>query len=1429
MTLDEEHGEVDSLMDQVHTRRQEIDAQMAEMRQRSQGGVFADQDVDQITILTQERKRIDGAIKKMLNSPHAPVGYLEHYNQKYMTPQEQPQEPAPEEPGLLSKIFTGVKDTAKFAVQNPKSALAHTYLGAKEFTSLPLRGIEGLLDRDIPGIHARQNIKDHQAALAKADQEAGIDPRGTGPVVFENVGQMAVPIPLKVGPTASFRSLETAKNVGKGAAFGAGAYATERVANDEPVDATGLMTSGVVGGGLMGVLGRFMGRKGSTAAEAGPSGVPPNAGGTVDNIDPSFVRGTSENPLAPSPGVRRLLAAPPEAAPATGGQPTQPTPQGPPRGLRNLIGPNPEKPVAELTPSPTGPVKSNLEVANVPPGSPQAQAPVAGAPVAQPKPLDTLLQRPQPKPAMPSMADAARGIQEEQLARQAAPPSESPLSITPKQTQAIPPNKIIDVAKQVDDEVQRASGTAILKDVLSGKVKANDVKVKPKKGDALAPAVQGEAGVQPKPGIDYFGEQTRNVAHMKPTPANALENTAQTRPPANTLGAGATQKLDAAHEPQSAKAAPKTAQASPKPKQENVRLEDYLKREGLEIETKEPFPGEKSYNVKDPLTGNTLARGDREQLVNALNARNEGKGFKLYSGVDPTPLYDKVKKVLGKVPDDVEITNAPHRERLINMNLRNLETPQFNMRKNQAGKLITEAGIDFEDLKHTRVNDLFHEAQKDGTFKETKAMEYFAGSAADKQKVNDVLVVGDRIGAEFSTADLASSGMTSKQISMYEGVREMLNKTRDWLDDLGKEAGRLKGYIPRVWHGELELFVDGVKYVPTKGDRTLGSSFSTLHEASPTIWKLKQANPGAKIEARFFSDPNYLMHRGIRDAKEVGVIKAKLDKMGTMTKDQIDELFHVSKSYKDFSKHLLERGDAQGYETEGLDKVLYSYINQAAKAVEGRRFRDTVEKVIKDEGTKLSEAQTKFLEGYVDRVLGKPTWDEMYAKMVVRDTAIGKWLAPNEGAAVIKGLKDFTTYKSLGFGNVSWALVNTDTLTRHVWPMLQAESKGVGGAFASEKYLGGAVKEFFKNKTLRQKLAHHNVIDIQQMSEVHPTVQKHLGKWTAGDVIMFLGKQTEEFVRGVSAIARYRMALDQGMDDFGAMRTASRFVARTAGRYSKAGKPQAFTGMVGSSMGMFKTYPIVMLENMTKAFETKDVGVITRYMLASLAAGGVIGAIPGSEEMDKLATHTLGKSPIQWGYENLGDGVMTGLASLGPGEAKVDLSRKAGLPDIFPNSTKDWLGPVWNTYGQAIADVLNGEYGEAAKDLIPTSLKNALAVSQQPGKVVGRYDKPLVDLPPGQTARIKRGLGFQSPEEVRALRDYTYLDTLADSRESELKKLTRKIYAREASQEERQRFAQLGGSNRRIREEGKRETLTLRQRQERHLPKMLRHQRPDSE
>jgi hypothetical protein len=1423
------------------------------------------------------------------------LGLHDAFVQKYRTPQGPPQEG----PGWLDQTWKGVKEAVKYPIQHPMAALQDAAVGAHGFVSAPLRALESVL---VPGgrLPDKYSVKkaqeDVEGGIGKGHQAEGIDPHGTGPAVARSVGAMAVPLPFVPKATPKMWSGETLKNALKGGALGGGTYAVERIADDQPVDDAGLLTSGAIGAGLSALLGRYAGRGQGAKAAPAPDGptptpdptTPPNAGGTRDNIDASHMRVYTDPPvpdatgqMLPSPAKllehKSAMTPPPPPKGLPPPEPRTPSPVaemmnrirektdlGEPltsqeqrfvlwaqKRMKNIPPPNAAgtREVIDVTPTPQKPA---------PPPTAKAAPPAvaeAAPPPARPTALETLLKKEKPAGVAP-VAEAARGIEAEKAARLAAgktadnklveatkvlPDAERQARIkakllannalankpveVPPADKPIPPKDLIAVTNKVGEELEKASNEALLAKVLKEEVDVKNVPMTPKakktrgtppppKSEAPAPAVKGEVGELGVQQPVAPAARSRKVAQSKPTAEQIYQEAlAKGKTPAQAKDLAefkADQKLNLP--------------------QKEMKLEEYLSKEGYRVEQKEPFPGQTAYHVIDPKTGNRVASGDRDAILNAMNAKNEGKGIKLTSGVDPSDVVDMIKKKLGIMPEGVEVTKSPHREGVVNMALRDtgLETPQFAMRKTKTGRAAVDAVLDAEDLAKTRVNSLFHEPQADGTFKDTKAFEYFAAQPGQRVQVNKILVLEDKLGEEFTPAQLIKNGLSEKEVSMHQGVREMLNKVKGWLKEISEDFESLiKGYIPRTWAGNLELFVNGEKHLKPNGS----SSFATLREAAEEMWKIKKTNPTAAIEARFFTDPDYLLPRGLADARAVAKAKKNIEDIGKLSAKEIEEAFSISKGYKDFARHLMERRDAKGYDTEDLERILFSYVNQAAKTIENRRMRDAVAKIIKESSGDLSASQVKYLEGYMDRVAGKPSWDQAWVDTMLRSTPISKWIDPVSIGAGIKTARDWITFKSLGFGNVSWALVNLDSLTRHVWPMLQQASGGKMGKFAAEKYGLAAIHEFYTNKLLRQKLAHNQVIDIQMMSEYAPALGAHFGKaqLTPQKIIMYLGTTTEEFVRGVAAIARYRMALAQGASDSDAMRIASRFVAETVGRYSKAGKPPAFTGLVGGTVGMFKTYPVVMLQNMFKAFESKDPGVIVRYMLASLGAGGAIGALPGSEEIDTLATKYLGFSPIQWGYEHLGEGIMTGLTSTLPSPVAMDFSRKAGLPDVFPNDTKDWLGPMWNTYAQAIIDASQGEYKEAMKDLIPTSLRNILAVSQKPGMVVGRYDKPSVELAPGKTARVMRGLGFQSPEEVRAMRDYQYLETRRAANEQRLSQLSRLLYQNKATSEEAEEYRRLGGTNRRIHEEARRETLTTRQRQERNLPRVLRHQAPASE
>lgn len=878
------------------------------------------------------------------------------------------------------------------------------------------------------------------------------------------------------------------------------------------------------------------------------------------------------------------------------------------------------------------------------------------------------------------------------------------------------------------------------------------------------------------------------------------------------------------------------AQAKPL---EQIKLEDFIKQKGYTLKERNPFPGEIAYDVVDPKTGNTIARGDRNAILNAMNAKHEGKGFKLHSfpgdlGTFKEMFDNLLSKTGSKLPEGVTVEKAPAKRSLLNAAMQPFETPDFLMRKYAPGKEIVDTANWAERQVGKRVNDLLYREGKDGGYTQTKLFKYFEMAETERAKVNKILVLGDKRGEVYSPEMLRKAGLNDEEIAAYEGVREALKDVRKWVKH-GVESkedfdfGEIEGYIPRVWHGQMEIYKNGAKHL--KDDGT--SAFQTEREAIAEAYRLKKADPKAKLEIRHFADPDYLGGRAFQDAQVVSRLKKNLEAMGSKATADIDRAYEMGRDLKGFVKHLQERKGETGYEVEGLDKVLFNYFHKAAKMVEMQNVRETVKTVMKDHARELTPDQVRYLQNYVERVAGRPTWDEVVLHDMIGSTGLGKMLDPVQGGRGFRKLREFTNHLNLGLGNIAWATVNVDTLIRHVWPALQREANKYGNSSIvdAEKYMADGLYDFFRDKNLRQKLAHEGVVDIQLMSESRPQVGHKFGKgkWTPDRISMALGMQTEEFVRSVSAIARYKMALAHGESEQAALKAAARFVDETSGRYTKAGKPAAFTGsVVGENIGMYKTYMSVFAQNAFKAFGgvKDDPGTFVRYMVATMGVSGLLG-LPGVDDLDELLTKHTGWSPIESLQKTLPKGILTGIASVAPGamghpEWNVDLSKKAGAGDLIPNDLWSALGPIINRYGNAIGDLAKGEYKQAGLDLLPNSLKGpvSLWMGKDQDVVMGKYDKPSYRLKPGESA--PKMLGFPPAGEVEEQRRTSRTFHKEEHRNERLKVLTHKMAQGTASDEERSEFQELGGTNRRVKGEQQREHQTPRERQLKHLPKLLR-------
>lgn len=1016
------------------------------------------------------------------------------------------------------------------------------------------------------------------------------------------------------------------------------------------------------------------------------------------------------------------------------------------------------------------------------------------------------------------------------------------VEVTPFEIPKEAPKKVVapvsaKVSTEVDDAVAKAAEELNLGKVVKGEldpgVAAKEIKAKRPKNEPtmkLEQPVVGKSEVAPE--FEYVGFQ-KGFAKKPGFHLYTLKNDY----PGLTKGSTYADKS----------LIEKGFKLPESPKTEN------LSKAGKTLET---FLGEKGFKVQekpDPLHGTTyrvfdkkgkpIAAGTREDILNAVGQRPEAKGVKLHSfppgPADVKELFNKeVKSVgsaLGKLDDAADFVSRPLKpERVVGR-----EHPAMSEAQSQIKERYTAQGARFRDF-------LYKQDEK-GEFHPTK---YFIYDNLDKplrEKVNRVLVYGDQIGRTFDDASLVKAGLSSEEMAAYRGVREALDSAFEQRLEIADRLKKLKdptaiaesellglskldGYIPHTWPGKFEVFVGGAKQSRLeKGDLIPRSYFETELEAIKFAHELKVADPKASVEIKSFRDPDFLSIGPIEKSIFTSQIKQNLELMERLGKitsydpKLIDEAAKFGQTLKAFTRHLLHRKGEEGYRTENLEEVIQAYLYKNSKYIENKKMQVAVANILK-EATDLRPDQLNWIQNLAERVAGKPSFSDEIIHSVLEKSPIGKMISVPGYHQTVRTAQELGRHIFLGAANVGYATVNAFSLGQHVWPALARE--GVD-AFDAEKYMIKGIQEYFKNPKLRQELAHKGIIDIQRMSELMPDIKHSKTENAVLRASMWLGTTTEEFTRGVAAIARYRMALDQGWPKEEALRAARVFVEDALGDYSVAGRPLAFTGSVGSTIGMFKTFTAVFLANMFRAGSglTKgEIGAFTRYAMATVGLAGLYG-MPGIDEADSLMTQYGGVSPKKWMRENLPEWSTRGLLSVGLEELgfpTINISYKAGLPDLVPNDIAAALGPLVGTAYRVAKNTIEDPsihtaVKETAKAILPTSVKNVLKATTNQ---LNYRERPGPELSTGE--KIAKGLGFPPAKEVEEMDRYFEMEGKKQYRNKKLRDLADKIVDGQASEEDYDEFAKLGGSNKILKNAQLGKMLPPLERQGRYLPKILR-------
>jgi hypothetical protein len=776
--------------------------------------------------------------------------------------------------------------------------------------------------------------------------------------------------------------------------------------------------------------------------------------------------------------------------------------------------------------------------------------------------------------------------------------------------------------------------------------------------------------------------------------------------------------------------------AKPKPalpKQEGFELERLLRSEGYKLNT-DPKTGEtvvlREPSLQEEYRFNPKDSVDRARAIKFFEEERgpfgePGKPIKLYSGIDITRVPEDLKaiganisKVASKAGErlrDVKsalLAPASGEEKLSPLT-RSLKVGPALARAGEIHSEVIWGAKAMEDAQKRFVNNLrYKDIPAEHRFEPTGWEQYDRLPANEMERVNAAWRKLEKGEAEVSGA-LAPLSPLEKEA--FHGTQDALKTTYKAVETeaLSRAAWerRKKGATPKDFERFMESLSDSErKELKSLLGIKLGHRdfyFPHRWHGSFEIWRFDGAgNPVSKVltpveglapsEGRSFF--------GTRASAELYRFNAARD-LGLKR----EELQVVDRTQPGFRRHLEARIGALGYEQKDMAQVARDYIFEAAAWIEKSKYKRAIGPLLAD--PKLGAEDKLFLQAWTGRVLGEEAKFDVTANNYLRKLPVLKNImdpyAPY--TQMMKGARKFATHLSLGMGNIGAAIVNADSLARHVGPGLAREAIDYGSrlkdnsAFAAERYLTKAVRDWLNNaalvgaskagkyedaitgvlmKTLGvskesrylvQKLAHNAVSDIQILGEPLPAAHTKLNALEHASLMAF--STTEDLARTSAAVASYRMARDAGLNEQQALEKASQFVAEKIGRYSPAGRPMVYSSEAGKTLGMFKTYLHVMIDNayLNTRHPIKEFGAFARYALATTAVAGLAG-IPFAKDLSNTVRYATGEDPLDWAHRNLPLWLTNGgLAELG-----LDLSERTGIADVIPNKGEDWLGPVYN-------------------------------------------------------------------------------------------------------------------------------------------------------
>lgn len=647
----------------------------------------------------------------------------------------------------------------------------------------------------------------------------------------------------------------------------------------------------------------------------------------------------------------------------------------------------------------------------------------------------------------------------------------------------------------------------------------------------------------------------------------------------------------------------------------------------------------------------------------------------------------------------------------------------------------------------------------------------------------------------------------NKDVHIVETTQSLKGTTQVTYYQREAGMGKLKGYIPHIFHGWYVCKVDkdGKAIVDEDGNVAMDNIMTTansLSEAAKLGREFAKANPNAnyRIIPQTFSAPG---------AQEQAIVMGDFDyaKIVGQVADSMSMSISDAQAMLDNTVKMKNRGRFYGYAKQrkgfkGFEQNVYlatmKYFNQTARYAAMDSFkRDSISMynrifgAFDDENVTKRSAMAKWTKQYIYDVNGTPTWIEKFLNNTLHSLGVGEERAG--GRPVLWFQQKIMTYPmtilKLGVFNPSSALLNLTQL----FNLYGAMGEKVLSPQAYQRLLHKGFADTFramnnKDSELGKLLWKDLGLDYQigmdiasgySNAEVNNLASLRGFAGRLAGKSMYLFRQSDAFARGVTLLTAYNKALDEGKSKAEAIEYAKEINDKVNFDYSVADEPTIFRalGPISKVFLQFKKYPVKQLELFQDFYlDGRELGLnrkqaalrTLKYMAPYMAmsgmmgipfislAGGLLSALvataTGDDDWDwekKIKQYMITEfgedSPItQWWL--YGAGSFIGL-NLG---GRVGMGDFLG-PDSY-NSADGLGGLMWNqtTLGSTIQQVSKQlsyrNYAEALKAINPTIGNIALAYKGEVRTTRGRMKYQYQNM----AERMWRAIGFTPLNETLA-------------------------------------------------------------------------------